>query len=161
MTRQRRSFAGAAVVISGAGGGLGRALARRFAQAGARIVGLDRDAAAIQSLAAELTQAGADILALPCDVTDQEACRAAIDAALEHCGRIDVVINNAGLSHRSPFADTDPAVLRRVLDVNLFGAIHLTHPALPALRLATLAAIFGQRAPAKPCAAATAVALAK
>ena len=134
MTRQRRSFAGAAVVISGAGGGLGRALALRFAQAGARIVGLDRDAAAIQSLAAELTQAGADILALPCDVTDQAACRAAIDAAFERFGRIDVVINNAGLSHRSQFADTDPAVLRRVMDVNLFGAIHLTHPALPALR---------------------------
>lgn len=134
MTRRRRSFAGATVVISGAGGGLGRALALRFARAGARIVGLDHDAAAVQSLAAELTQAGADVLALHCDVTDQSACRAAIDAALARCGRIDVVINNAGVSHRSPFADTDPAVLRRVLDVNLFGAIHLTHPALPALR---------------------------
>jgi NAD(P)-dependent dehydrogenase (short-subunit alcohol dehydrogenase family) len=67
-------------------------------------------------------------------VTDEAACRAAVAATLERFGRIDVVINNAGLSHRSPFADTDVAVLRRVIDVNLFGAIHLTHPALPALK---------------------------
>lgn len=132
----RRSFAGATVVISGAGGGLGRALALRFARAGARIVGLDRDHDAIASLGAELAHVGAEALALPCDVTDAAACAAAIEAALRRFGRIDVVINNAGLSHRSPFADTDVAVLRRVMDVNLFGAIHLTHPAVPSLRQA-------------------------
>jgi short-subunit dehydrogenase len=54
--------------------------------------------------------------------------------ALTQLGRIDVVINNAGISHRSPFEATATAVLRRVLEVNLFGAIHLTRPALPALR---------------------------
>jgi NAD(P)-dependent dehydrogenase (short-subunit alcohol dehydrogenase family) len=129
-----RSFDGATVVISGAGGGLGRALALRFARAGARIVGLDRDETAIAALGAELTRSGTDALALPCDVTDATACREAIETALRHFGRIDAVVNNAGLSHRSPFADTDIAVLRRVVDVNLFGAIHLTHPAVPALR---------------------------
>lgn len=130
----RRSFDRAVVVISGAGGGLGRALALRFARAGARVVGLDRDAAAVATLGAELEQSGHEAMALACDVTDREACRAAVEAAQERFGRIDVVINNAGLSHRSPFADTDIAVLRRVIDVNLFGAIHLTQPALPALK---------------------------
>jgi short-subunit dehydrogenase len=54
--------------------------------------------------------------------------------AVQCFGRIDVVINNAGISHRSPFAATTTAVLRRVLEVNLFGAINVTRPALPALR---------------------------
>lgn len=130
----RRSFAGATVVISGAGGGLGRALAMRFARAGARVAGLDRDGAAVESLATELAQAGSDALGLSCDVTDEVACRAAVDAVLARFGRIDVVINNAGLSHRSAFIDTDTAVLRRVMEVNLFGAVHLTRPALPALQ---------------------------
>lgn len=132
----RRSFTGATVIISGAGGGLGRALALRFARAGSRIVALDRDGAAVAALAAELAQAGCDALALTCDVTDEAACRAAVAQAGERFGRIDVVVNNAGLSHRSPFADTDVGVLRRVIDANLFGAIHLTHPALPSLKRA-------------------------
>jgi short-subunit dehydrogenase len=54
--------------------------------------------------------------------------------AVDRLGRIDAVINNAGISHRSPFEVTATAVLRRVMEVNLFGAIHLTRPLLPALR---------------------------
>jgi NAD(P)-dependent dehydrogenase (short-subunit alcohol dehydrogenase family) len=131
---RRRSFTGAVVVISGAGGGLGRALALRFARSGARVVGLDRDADAIATLDADLAQSGYEALTLACDVTDATACGTAIAAAQARFGGIDVVINNAGLSHRSPFADTDIAVLKRVIDVNLFGAIHLTHPALAALK---------------------------
>jgi NAD(P)-dependent dehydrogenase (short-subunit alcohol dehydrogenase family) len=132
----RRSFAGATVVVSGAGGGLGRALALRFARGGARIVALDRDTGAIKALASELAQAGFDALALSCDVTDASACQAAIAAAAARFGRIDVLVNNAGISHRSAFAATETAVLRRVVEVNLFGAINLTRPALPALRQA-------------------------
>lgn len=131
---KRRSFNGAVVVISGAGGGLGRALALRFAQSGARVVGLDRDAEAIGTLDAELNRPGQEALLLACDVTDAAACRAVIETARARFGRIDVVINNAGVSHRSPFADTDVEVLRRVIEVNLFGAIHLTRPALAELR---------------------------
>jgi len=132
----RRSFAGATVVVSGAGGGLGRALALRFAHGGARVVALDRDAGAIKALASELAQAGFDALAVSCDVTDANACQAAIEETLERFGRIDVLVNNAGISHRSAFAATETAVLRRVVEVNLFGAINLTRPALPALRQA-------------------------
>jgi short-subunit dehydrogenase len=111
----RRTFAGATVVVSGAGGGLGRALAFRFARGGASIVALDRDTGAVEAVAGELVQAGFDALAF---------------------GRIDVLVNNAGISHRSAFAATETAVLRRVVEVNLFGAINLTRPALPALKQA-------------------------
>jgi len=130
----RRSFAGATVVISGAASGLGRALALRFGRTGARVVALDLDAAALELLRQEMGTAGLEVLTLPCDVTDEQACTTAIATAVHRLGRIDAVINNAGISHRSPFEATATAVLRRVMEVNLFGAIHLTRPALPSLR---------------------------
>ncbi|MBP6106206.1 MAG: SDR family oxidoreductase [Steroidobacteraceae bacterium] len=130
----RRSFNGATVVVSGAGNGLGRALALRFARGGARIVALDRDPGAAAAVTVELAQAGFEALACPCDVTDASACQAAVEATVARFGRIDVLVNNAGISHRSPFAATETAVLRRVVEVNLFGAINLTRPALPALQ---------------------------
>jgi NAD(P)-dependent dehydrogenase (short-subunit alcohol dehydrogenase family) len=132
----RRSFQGATVVISGGGGGLGRELALRFALAGARVAVLDRDASAARMVQAELQQAGAAALGLACDVTSPADCENAVAAAVTAFGRIDVLVNNAGITHRSAFATTDATVLRRVIEVNLFGAIHLTRAALPALRRA-------------------------
>lgn len=130
----RRSFQGTTVVVSGAAGGLGRALATSFARAGSRIVLLDRDAGLVAATGREMEQAGHDVLALPCDVTDAAACESAVTMALARFGRIDVVVNNAGITHRSAFASTRTDVLRRVMEVNLFGSIHLTRAALPALR---------------------------
>ena len=132
----RRSFDGATVVVSGAGNGLGRALAFRFARGGASIVALDRDSGAVAAVVDELAQGGFDALACCCDVTDAGACQSAIEATAARFGRIDVLVNNAGISHRSAFAATETAVLRRVVEVNLFGAINLTRPALPALQQA-------------------------
>ncbi|MGI9247356.1 MAG: SDR family oxidoreductase [Steroidobacteraceae bacterium] len=130
----RRQLQDRVVIISGAGGGLGRALALRFASAGSRLALLDRDAAAVTSVAAELRAMGAQALALACDVTDEAACRSCVAATLERFGAIDVLVNNAGITHRSGFADTRTDVLRRVIEVNLFGALYLTHAALPDLR---------------------------
>ena len=127
------AFAGSTVVVTGAAGGLGRAIALRFAAAGARIAALDRDEAALAELAAHCEAAGIDCLAVPCDVTDARACAAAIAAAAERFGRIDVLVNNAGLSHRSGLAQTAPAVIRKVVEVNFFGAVHCTQAALPHL----------------------------
>ncbi len=132
----RRSFDGATVVVSGAGNGLGRTLALRFARGGASIVVLDRDSGAVATVVDELAQAGFEALGCSCDVTDANACQAAIEATVARFGRIDVLVNNAGISHRSAFAATEIAVLRRVVEVNLFGAINLTRPALPELQRA-------------------------
>ena len=129
-----RSFAGATAVISGAAGGLGRALARSFGEAGSRVVLLDRDEVALEAAAIELAAAGVESRAFPCDVTDECACADAIERGVAQFGRLDVLVNNAGITHRSAFAATQTEVLRRVLDVNLFGAIHLTRAALPHLK---------------------------
>jgi len=130
----KRSFEGAVVLISGAAGGLGRALAHRFGRAGSRLLLLDLDRAAVEALGSELLASGVESLALSCDVTDEAACLEAVRRSVEHFGRLDVVVNNAGITHRSAFEATQTAVLRRVMDVNLFGAIHLTRAALPHLK---------------------------
>jgi NAD(P)-dependent dehydrogenase (short-subunit alcohol dehydrogenase family) len=129
----RRSFAGATVLVTGAAGGLGRAIALRFAAAGAAVVALDKDAAGVAGLGAELDRLGAAHLALPCDITDAAACARAVGSAVERFGCLDVLVNNAGMSQRSGFAATEVAVIRRVMEVNFFGAVHCTKAALPHL----------------------------
>ena len=132
----RRSFVGRTVVVTGAAGGLGRSLSLRFAAAGARIAALDRDTTGLETLGRTLQSRGTECLTHACDVTDAPACASAMAAVAARFGRIDVLVNNAGIAHRSAFADTSLDVIRRVMDVNFFGAVHCTHAALPALRAA-------------------------
>jgi len=129
----RRDFSGKVVVISGAAGGLGRALACAFVAAGARVAALDRDAQGAEALAAALRGEGRQALGLACDVTDAAACARAMGEVLRNWGQIDVLVNNAGITHRSAYRRTDPAVIRRVMEVNFFGAVHCTRAALEAL----------------------------
>jgi NAD(P)-dependent dehydrogenase (short-subunit alcohol dehydrogenase family) len=121
------------VVITGAASGIGRALARRYARSGARLGLLDRDASGLDEVVAELAETAANPVALVCDVGRWEDCKSAIEAVVESCGGIDVLINNAGITHLSPFADTDVDVVRRVMDVNFFGALYCTKAALESL----------------------------
>jgi NAD(P)-dependent dehydrogenase (short-subunit alcohol dehydrogenase family) len=125
-----RAFRDKTVVVTGAAGGLGRALCLRFGAAGARIVALDRDVAALQALLGELQLARIAAAGSVCDVAQEEDCARAMDEAVAAFGGIDVLVNNAGITHRSAFANTAPAVIRRVMEVNFFGALHCTHAAL-------------------------------
>jgi NAD(P)-dependent dehydrogenase (short-subunit alcohol dehydrogenase family) len=93
---------------------------------------LDCDAAGVASLCEEAGPA-ADLRSVVLDVTDADACHEAFGELTAELGGLDVLVNDAGISHRSPFADTDLAVFRRVMDVNFFGALHCTQAALPAL----------------------------
>jgi NAD(P)-dependent dehydrogenase (short-subunit alcohol dehydrogenase family) len=129
-----RDFAGRVVVVTGGGSGLGAAFARRFARAGSKLALLDVDAGAARALAAELTAAGAECVALPCDVGDEVTVQAAFGAVRARFGGVDVLVNNAGVTHRSAFAETDTAVYRKVMEVNFFGSLHCTKAALPSLR---------------------------
>ena len=132
-TVRRRAFDGQTVLVTGAAGGLGRALALEFAAAGARIVALDRDEPGLDSLRAELEGRVAACFAAACDVTDAAACERAVAAGVERFGGLDVLVNNAGMSHRSALERTDLAVIRRVMEVNFFGAVNCAKAALPAL----------------------------
>ena len=123
------------VLITGACAGIGRALAIRFAQAGARLVLFDLEQAALDGLAQHLADHhNAETLALRCDISDARAVNAAVALAVEQFGGIDVLVNNAAIAQSSPFAATDLAVFQRVMAVNFFGALHCTQAALPSIR---------------------------
>lgn len=130
----RRDFQQAVVLVTGGGGGLGRALAHAWAAVGARVAVVDRDADAAAAVVAELAAGGGDALALAADVAVEADCARVVGDCITRYGRLDVLVANAGISHRSAFAGTDPAVIRRVMEVNFFGAVHCTRAALPHLR---------------------------
>ena len=132
--RGEAALAGRSVVISGAAGGIGSALARRFGRAGARVGLLDLDAASLAALAGELEAGGVEALALRCDVTCLEDCRAAVGQLVAAWGGVDVLVANAGITHLSFFRDTDVEVIRRVMEVNFFGAVNCTKAALDSLQ---------------------------
>ncbi|MCF8034840.1 MAG: SDR family oxidoreductase [Desulfarculaceae bacterium] len=125
----RRDYAGKTVVITGGAGGLGAAFARRFHAAGARVALIDLNAEAAAALARELGEA----LGLGCDVTDPGACQEAMAQVAERFGGVDLLVNNAGITHRSAFADTSSEVFARVMGVNFFGSLYCTQAALPSL----------------------------
>ena len=122
------------VVITGGCAGIGRALAERMAQAGARVVIFDLEQNAIDGLVQHLADHhNADALGLCCDVSDAVAVQRAVALVVERFGGIDVLINNAGITHRSRVADTRLAVFERIMAVNFYGALHCTQAALPSL----------------------------
>ena len=128
-TRARRR----SVVVTGAASGIGRAVAQRFAEDGARVALVDVNATGLEEVAAELRAAAGGVTAHRCDVRDADACRVAIRSVIEDTGGVDVLVNCAGIAHRSLLSETDPAVIRRVMDVNFFGAVNCTAAALPSL----------------------------
>jgi NAD(P)-dependent dehydrogenase (short-subunit alcohol dehydrogenase family) len=120
----RRELSGRVVAVTGAAGGLGRALVAAFAARGARVAALDVDEGGLGRI-------GTDALAVPCDITRAEACRGAFERIAAALGGVDILVNNAGISHRSLLAQTDAEVIRRVMEVNFFGALNATQAALP------------------------------
>lgn len=119
------------VIITGASSGIGLATAREFAAAGARVVLAARRADLLEGIERELRAGGCDALAVVTDVTREEDCRNLIEKTIEKYGRIDILINNAGLSMRALFRDVDISVLRSLFDVNFWGAVQCTKYALP------------------------------
>ena len=109
------------VVITGASSGLGEATARHLASQGASVVLGARREDRIQSLARELASKGGKTLALSTDVTDRTQVKALVDAAVKTYGRIDVMINNAGLMPQSPLERLKIDDWDRMIDVNIKG----------------------------------------
>ncbi|SER22878.1 short chain dehydrogenase [Solimonas aquatica] len=115
------------IVITGAGVGLGRALARRFASEGERVVLLGRTEAKLQALAQEL---GEPALALACDVGNPDSVRAAFAQIAQRCGRIDVLINNAAIYEPFLVTEATDAQILGALHTNLAGAIFCARAAI-------------------------------
>ncbi len=122
-------------IITGASSGIGRAAALALAAEGARIVAVARRAERLESLRQEIEAAGGRCVPVPGSVTDPAVAEAAVRAALDNFGRIDVLVNNAGTNmRRRNFTEIGLEGWREVLDVNLTGAFIFTAAVLPAMR---------------------------
>lgn len=121
------------VVVTGATGGIGRALSWRFAKAGARIVLIDLDQEQLLALQNQVERSGVEVMSLVCDIVDKERCIQAVREIEERFGGIDVLINNAGIGHHSLFEQTRTEVIRKVMEVNFFGTLNCTKAALASL----------------------------
>jgi len=121
------------VVITGASSGIGRALAQEYAKRGWCLALLARNLDKLLQLKNELSEKASKILCLSTDVSKEEDCKEAIKEIIATYGRIDVLINNAGVSMRALFKDVDLDVIRRLMDVNFWGTVYCTKYALPSL----------------------------
>jgi NAD(P)-dependent dehydrogenase (short-subunit alcohol dehydrogenase family) len=123
-------------MITGASSGIGRDLATTFARMGAKVVLVARRQAVLDDLARDLTEAGGEVLVLAADVTRRADVRDAVDRALAHFGRIDVLVNSAGIAIPDRVETMPPADLERMLAVNLMGTLHTMQAVLPSMRAA-------------------------
>ena len=119
------SLAGKSALVTGSSQGIGLALARGLARAGARIVLNGRDAAKLQEAAGVLAADGAQALVLPFDVTSHGAVRTAIDGFEAGHGPIDILINNAGMQHRTPLEEFPADAFERLLQTNIASVFHV------------------------------------
>ena len=124
-------FDGLVAVVTGGASGIGAAVVQRLLADGARVAVLDVHA----------DGAPAKALAVGADVTDDATVRAAVDRVLQEWGRLDVLVNNAGIGAQGTVADNPDDEWWRVLDVNLLGMVRVTRAALPALRRSPAAAV--------------------
>lgn len=124
-------FAGLVAVVTGGAAGIGLATARLLAARGAGVACLDRTVEGIP----------APLLAVSCDVSDGESVRAAVAGVLDRFGRLDVLVNNAGIGAVGDVSANDDAEWHRVLDVNVLGVVRVSRVALPYLRRSPAAAI--------------------
>jgi NAD(P)-dependent dehydrogenase (short-subunit alcohol dehydrogenase family) len=124
------------VLITGASSGIGRDLALTFAKMGAKVALVARRQSLLESLAEEITAAGGNALPLAADVTRRSDVRDAIDCALARFGRIDVLINSAGIAIPDRVETMPPEDLERMMSVNLMGTLHTMQAVLPSMRAA-------------------------
>lgn len=128
-----RDLAGASVVVTGASSGIGRATAQAFARRGARVALAARRGDVLKDVVRECERVGGEAIAVETDVTDPEAVNDLAQAAVAAFGGIDVWVNNAGVGAIGAYGDVPMDMHRRVVEVNLLGAMHGSHAVLPIL----------------------------
>ena len=117
-------------IVTGGAGGIGSAICRRFAEEGAAVAVFDIDQAAAGQVADGIQAGGGRAAAFAVDLTSQESVIAAVQAAEQRLGPVDVLVNNAGWDQAGPFLKTDKALWEKIVAVNLYGPLHMHHAVL-------------------------------
>ena len=128
-----RNLIGKRAILTGASGGIGRAIAAELVKAGVSIALASRSADKLAELAADLKAMGGDVLIVPSDITAGDDRKRLVDAAVAAFGGLDLLVNNAGVGSWGHFANSSEAICRTVMEVNFFGPIELTRLAIPHL----------------------------
>ena len=119
------------VIITGASSGIGKALAYEFATRGAKVVMGARNITHLSIIEKDIVEKGGEAISIKTDVSIESDCVNLINEAINNFGKIDVLINNAGISMRALFEDTDLDVIKKLMDVNFWGTVFCTKYALP------------------------------
>ena len=129
------AFRGQVVIVTGASAGIGKALALQLASQGAKVVVAARRAQRLEEVAAGCRALGAEALVVPTDVTDEAQCKALVEKTVASFGRVDMLINNAGLATTALFDEfPDLSLFRHTIAINFYGAVNCTYYALPYLK---------------------------
>lgn len=129
----RMNLNGRVVFITGGSRGLGFILARHFGRRGAKVAICARNERELQESKSKLKKAGIDIFSVPCHVEVRSEVQAAIEKTITHFGRLDVLVNNAGIIQVGPFNSLNEDDFKEMMNVTFFGALHFIHAALPSL----------------------------
>jgi 2-hydroxycyclohexanecarboxyl-CoA dehydrogenase len=120
-------------IVTGAAGGIGRAICERFVDEGIKLVAADVNEPALNEFADHLRARGGDVLPLAFDITRFEDVVGAVARAVDHFGKIDVLVNNAGWDIAKPFLETEPDLWDKIISINLRGPLNLHKAVLPHL----------------------------
>ena len=121
------------VLVTGGSSGLGRMIADAFAAAGAKVAIAALEGHAVQATVAEMRASGADVLGVQADITQQADVDRLFQQTLDHFGRLDVLVNNAGRSMRGKLLETSPEQFRELMELNLIALVRCTRAAVPHL----------------------------
>jgi len=125
------SFQNKVAIVTGASSGIGRAIARELSRQGANVILASRSKDKLDHLADEINNKGGLAVSFPTDVTKEDECKSLIEGTIKAFGKIDVLVNNAGISMRANFNETSLDVIRKVMDTNFWGTVYCTKYALP------------------------------
>lgn len=120
-------------IVTGAGSGLGRGMAVRFAEEGALCGILDINRSGAEATLDQVEAAGGRGTVVETDITDYAAVRLGVATVERELGPVDILVNNAGWDQAIDFLDTDPEFWRKVIDINLYGPLHMHHAVLPGM----------------------------
>ena len=127
-------FEGKTALVTGASIGIGRATAEQFAKNGADVILVDMNEKGLEEVKASLEPTGRRILSYTCDVADEERVKFVVKDAIEKLGKIDILINNAGIWRRyMPFTETTSDMWKSFINVNILGTMYFAHEVLPGM----------------------------